>query len=503
MQSQNMSKFQQIVLIALVIGLALVVRIYRLGHENFWIDEVRQVRIASQTPSEIVRSYGSMHSESHTHTVAPLSPLITHFFISEIDTEYYARLPSAIFSTLGVFALFLFSRQLLPFSTSLLAALFLAFSPIDVWYSQEARWYSQWSVITTLSYLALVRAEKTRSLGAWIGYFLATVANLYTFIYSAFVIAAQAISVTWRQRIGRGSLRTLATFVLACLLVPAATVPVVSTVVGSLSAGTATSGTPRASSFFEFPYTFLAYSAGFTVGPTVTELHHPPSLIRILTEYPELVLVFAVFFPISLLGCLRITREPGLATWLIPWLIVPALLVFLIAIIMPTMTYQVRYTFAAVPAFMLVLAVGVFSFRSRVRWLASGAILVLFCYSLSNFFWAEKYDKADVRGAVAHIGSVDTGPTQLVVVGQIINAMPAYATDPNIKVIHGSGTQQRWLEAVDTSRRVWLVSGRDWIQGRQDKPHCLQLLSASFEASEYTTFTGIELMRLDPRENVD
>lgn len=498
MQSQNLSRSQQIILIALVIGLAFVVRIYRLGHENFWIDEVFQVRWASQTVPEIVRNYGSVESEFHRYVQAPLSYLITHFFISEIDAEYYARLPSAIFGTLGVFALFLFGRQLLPFSPSLLAALFLALSPIDVWFSQEARWYSLWSVITTLSYLALVRAEKTQSLGSWVGYFFATVANLYTFVYSVSVIAAQAISVTWRQRIGRGSLRTLATFVLASLLVPAAAAPVVSKVVRSISAGTATSGTQRASSFFEFPYTFFAYSAGFTVGPTVAELHRPSSLIRILTEYPELVLVFVVFVPISLLGCLRIAREPGLATWLIPWLIVPALQVFLIALIMPTMTYQVRYTFAAVPAFMLVLAVGIFHFKSGVRWLASGAILMLFCYSLFNFFWVEKYDKADVRGAVAHIGSVETGSTQLVVVGQIINAMPAYAADPNIKVIRGCGTQQGLLEVVDTSRRVWLVSGRDW---EQDRPRCLQFLSASYEAAEYTTFTGIELLRLDPRED--
>jgi hypothetical protein len=149
---------------------------------------------------------------------------------------------------------------------------------------------------------------------------------------------------------------------------------------------------------------------------------------------------------------------------------------------------------------MLVLAVGVFSLKRGARWLASGAILVLFCYSLFNFFWAEKYDKADVRGAIAHIGSVETGPTQLVVVGQIIGAMPAYAADPNIKVIR-CGTQQELLEGVDTSRSVWLVSGRDWVQGKQNRPRCLQFLSASYEAAEYTTFTGIELLRLDPRED--
>jgi hypothetical protein len=152
---------------------------------------------------------------------------------------------------------------------------------------------------------------------------------------------------------------------------------------------------------------------------------------------------------------------------------------------------------------MLVLAVGVFSLKNTVRWLAVGAILVLFCFSLVNFFWVEKYDKADVRGAVAHVESVESGPTQLVVVGQIIDAMPAYAIHPNMKVIRGCGAQQGLPEEIDTARSVWLISGRDWVRGRRDRPGCLQLLSASYEAAEYTTFTGIELLRLDPRADDD
>ena len=94
MESQNLSKSQKTILIALVIGLALVVRFYRLGHENFWIDEVYQVRVASQTLSEIVRNYGSEQFEFATRDQAPLSQLIVHFF--HIRNEIRIFRPSSI-----------------------------------------------------------------------------------------------------------------------------------------------------------------------------------------------------------------------------------------------------------------------------------------------------------------------------------------------------------------------------------------------------------------------
>ena len=181
---KDLSKTHKVILVVLVLVLSLVTRMYRLGHESFWVDEVHQVRVASQPFMEIIENY-RQETAHETHDQAPLSMLVTHFFIVDEDAEFFARIPTVIFGVLGVLALFLFARQLLPFSTSLIAAIFLAISPLAVWYSQDARWYSQWSLGTTLSYIALLRAvERPRAVAAWIAFWFATLANIYTFVYT-------------------------------------------------------------------------------------------------------------------------------------------------------------------------------------------------------------------------------------------------------------------------------------------------------------------------------
>ncbi len=45
---------KKVVLLSLILGVALGLRLYRLGEENFWIDEVAFVQDASGSPREIL-----------------------------------------------------------------------------------------------------------------------------------------------------------------------------------------------------------------------------------------------------------------------------------------------------------------------------------------------------------------------------------------------------------------------------------------------------------------
>ena len=162
---------RRVALVVLVLALAVCLRFYRLGEENFWIDEVNQVEVASQSVSDILGNYHPSAERVQqgrwllrTWEQAPLSVLITHLFMSDESAEFHARVPSLIFGSLGVLGLFAFARLFVSFATALLAMTLLAISPLDIWYSQEARWYAQWSFVTTLSYIALVLAGRGRSL---------------------------------------------------------------------------------------------------------------------------------------------------------------------------------------------------------------------------------------------------------------------------------------------------------------------------------------------------
>jgi mannosyltransferase len=495
----DLSKTHKVILVFLVMVLSLAIRMYRLGHESFWVDEVHQFRVASQPLMDIIENY-RQNTAHETHDQAPLSMLVTHFFVVEEDAEYFARIPTVIFGVLGVLSLFFFARKLVPFSTALFAAIFLAISPLAVWYSQDARWYSQWSLGTTLSYIALLRAtERPRAAGAWMAFWFATLANLYTFVYSVFIMAAQGLSLVWRKIIGYGKWSSIITFTIVNLVVTAASIPVILMIIQRAETDQFYSGTARASSLFEIPYTFLAFVTGFTVGPSLSQLHGNSGAAVLLRQNPVLFVVGAVFIPIFLVGLRKVLQDSRLATWIIPWMALPPLSVFLFSLIVPDLTYQVRYTIAALPPFVLVLAIGVSSLRPLARRVAVASVLVVCTYSLANFFWADKYDKEDARGATDYLRSVDDGPIQVVAVGQIEYAMYYYGDHPEIRVIRGCGTGETMDGVVDRSDTIWLISGRDW---EHDKDRCLADLESTHRVSDHRTFTGIELWRLEPREEI-
>ncbi len=486
-------------------ALALGVRIHGIGEENFWVDEVHQFRIASQSVSDVLQNYRP-DSKYGTRDQAPLSLVISHFFISDRHTEFWFRLPSSVFGTLGVLALFLVARRLVPVRVALLAALFLALSPLDVWYGQEARWYAQWACVSTFSYLLLMEAREAGSARLWLAYGFAALVNLYTFIYSVFVTVAQGLSVLLSGHGHQKSLKKPLWFLGVHIAVLAACAPVLNVVFSS--AGKAYSGTLRPSSLFELPYAAFTYAAGFTFGPTVSKLHDARSPANIVSESPEILLVLLVFTPLVVLGIVRVVRDAGLRNWVLPWLVIPPVLVFVTSAIMTEMTFQVRYTIVAVPAFMLVVAIGTMSFSGWMRRLAGGSVIAIFAISLSNLYWDSQYNKADVRGALGYVWAQDQKHAQLVAVGQIEYVLPHYAMGADTAFV-GCGSRSYtdytlidptaeppgFPEELDLSRTTWVLVGRDWARDREP---CLKWLSQNYTIGNKIELTGVELFRLEP-----
>ncbi|MEJ2084808.1 MAG: glycosyltransferase family 39 protein [Acidobacteriota bacterium] len=491
----------QWVLLLSVLILAACLRIYRLGAENFWIDELNQIQVASQSPLEIIRNYRPGAERMlqgrwslRTWDQAPLSILISHLFLSHENREFWARFPSFLFGCLGVVAIFLFARRYVSFQTALLSMFLLAISPLDIWYSQEARWYTQWSLLTTLSYLALATAERSGKVRHWATYAALVVASIYTFLYAFCLLFAQAMSQLWRARRSLSDRRVLAAFACVVVLILTLTVPVTRMILGNLE--TANSGTPRSSSLLELPYTFLTFSTGFTIGPSLADLHAPLGLGTILTRYPALILVFLVFGSVALAGSVQLLSRPDLGSWLWPWLLIPITSVFLVAAIIPDMTYQVRYSFAALPAFCLLLAIGLESVTSRLRWLAIASVILLSAFSLWHLYSNSYYDKADVRGAIAHVKSNCPGGCQLAVVGQVVMAIPFYGDQPDLQVVLGCGSKDGLRDPVDSTRDVWLLVGRDW---KSEGEPCRQLLTETHVESRAAKLPGIEIWKFEPR----
>ncbi len=181
------------VLLLLTTGLALALRLYDIGAQSLWYDEGFSVFLARMNPGEIA-------ARTAADIQPPLYYYLLHAWIGWLgDSEAALRSLSALFGAIAVALVFAVGRRLLRPGAALLAALFLAVSPLHLWYGQEARMYSLLVLETLLSSWCLLEALRTEDQPAtsrrlwWGGFVLSSAAALYTHYFAAFVLAFQVV----------------------------------------------------------------------------------------------------------------------------------------------------------------------------------------------------------------------------------------------------------------------------------------------------------------------
>lgn len=131
----------------LLIFLALVTRIYRLGDASFWADEVFTLRAASLPWSTLwVSAY---------NPTPPLYYSLIRLMADVSTSEWWLRLPSAIFGTLTIVFAYLAARNIWNSRAALASALLLTLSTINIEYSQEGRAYALAGMCIAISFLGL------------------------------------------------------------------------------------------------------------------------------------------------------------------------------------------------------------------------------------------------------------------------------------------------------------------------------------------------------------
>jgi len=466
---------------AAIIVLAAGLRLLQLGNENLWLDEVFQVGYSRDV------SPGSIKG---------LSQLLLHFVLRASESEFILRLPSVVFSVGEVALIYVLTLRLFSRRTAALASLFLALSPLHVWYSQEVRWYSQWSFLSTLTFLLLLQLLDGARLKVWIGYAVVSVINMYTFILSVFVLLLQAgFSVLMPSSRQPDRQRILILLGLVQVAVIAAAGPLVWMMLGGADSPT---GTPRPTRLAVLPYTFFAYVAGYSVGPSLTELHEFPSAWTVVRGFPEVLAYFVVFGGLAAAGLVRLFRHrwPAREMVLI-WAVGMPLALYIIAMVLDV-TYNVRYTLVSLPAVYILLGLGAGAILDGVRWrwLAVVPAVILFGFSLFNYYANSRYDKEDVRGALEHLHSVEPA-LPVVFAGQIAVVARYYGTPlgvgPVVDCNPESEDDPRIIEALREEPSFWLLVGRAWSSQEDD---CLARLGPDLVVTPDSSFVGVDLFRV-------
>jgi mannosyltransferase len=187
-----------LIALGVLVVLAAVLRVYRLGYQGFWFDE-------GNTALEVRFSVGQMLTLlKHYESTPPLYYGIAWVWSRVFgDTETGLRSLSALVGILAVPVAYGAAARLVSRRAGLIAAALVTFNPYLIWYSQEARAYSLVVLLTGagLWAFACVRDEPSaRGLAAW---GVISALALATEYYSFLVILPEAVWLLYIHRRSR------------------------------------------------------------------------------------------------------------------------------------------------------------------------------------------------------------------------------------------------------------------------------------------------------------
>ena len=195
---------------------AFAVRLWDMGGKGLWYDEASTALMARAGVAEIVQFHWRSAFEH-----PPLWVLLMHFW-SMIwgQSEFALRLPAAFAGALLVPMTWQNLRLCWPSDriVRLVAALFIAISPVLILYSQEARMYAIITLLAAISIYLFLRLQKSDSWGLLAAFIIANVVMLGVHYYSVLLIAAETLCtlLMWRSR-QRGRARFIAGLALSIL----------------------------------------------------------------------------------------------------------------------------------------------------------------------------------------------------------------------------------------------------------------------------------------------
>ena len=176
------SKTQIPVWIIIIIALlcALSIRLLFLGGKSIWLDEAWGLSITKAGQNVL---WSGSFEDHHP----PLFHLIQDYWIRMGESEFMLRLLSVIFGTASILLIYRLGRDLAGKRAALSGVWLATFSPLLIWYSQEARSYSFLIFIGLATTIAVVNLFFKPNLG-WFLFFTASMtAALYTH-YAAFLL---------------------------------------------------------------------------------------------------------------------------------------------------------------------------------------------------------------------------------------------------------------------------------------------------------------------------
>ncbi len=312
--TKDASWLRDLAVLAPIVLVYLFLALYRIDHQSFWTDEVASLKAAA--PQESFFS-----SAIWNNGQGPLYFALLHIWMTLGHGELVVRSLATFLGAAALCLTYAVGLRLVNRRLAAVGALLLATSPFFIWYSQETRYITLAIATSLLSMYSFHGALSTGSFRSWLTYAVATTIALFSFVPNAFVVFAQGLylllSQRSRQSLGKWLAWQTAVGVIfgTWLLISYGGLSLVTTAPENRSMDVKLdptpleTGTPRELSAAVIPYTFFAFSSGFSIGPSVEELHLSRDLPALLEDLPSLAPLALFFGALSVVGVIELYRK--------------------------------------------------------------------------------------------------------------------------------------------------------------------------------------------------
>lgn len=152
-------------IVILILFAAFILRIYSIGEQSLWLDEIIQVKVYNY--NSILEVIDGAANQAQP----PLDYLIGFLLLKIFPfSETIVRLPAAIFGTLIVYMIFILTRLLYSQNAAILASILAAISSYLVMYAQEARPYSIFILALLMTLYFYFRVLESSKIINWAGF---------------------------------------------------------------------------------------------------------------------------------------------------------------------------------------------------------------------------------------------------------------------------------------------------------------------------------------------
>ena len=347
-QQREFSARLSCALLFVIIAAGAVLRFLYLGRKSFWLDEGVSVTLARLDLSNLLHIL--WRREANMALYYGLLRLWLHFG----SGDYFVRSLSALFSLAAIPVIYVLGKRLFGSTAGLLAAALFSAHAWQVRYAQEARSYSLYVLLTSLSCLFFLAGIAKPTRRNWMSYTVCSVLAIYSHFFAVLVVAAQwaAFYFLSADRQVAAEFRRSLKFI-ALLFLPLA-VFIVSRGTGPLS---------------------------WISRPSLADLH------RFLLDLAgnggdPLLLLYVGCCAVAVAGARMRGRRLPFESWrylfLLSWLLAPIAITLGFSLIRPV--FLPRYLLACVAPLVLLAAAGLAGLRPR--WLPAAVLIAMLALSL-------------------------------------------------------------------------------------------------------------------------